>query len=118
MHNIVKSTYSWRYVAERTERVYNFAMNQPVMNTFNRIKCCYTFGPFAGLLAVFYQIMEMMMFFIIELWWPASDIDIRRNFNTQAYLKNPHKHGDHEVKFSATSSFDSMNNATSNKIQQ
>ena len=88
------------------------------MNTFNRIKCCYTFGPFAGLLAVFYQIMEMMMFFIIELWWPASDIDIRRNFNTQAYLKNPHKHGDHEVKFSATSSFDSMNNATSSKIQQ
>ena len=54
MHQIVKSTYSWRYVAERTERVYNFAMNQPVMSTFNKIKCCYTFGPFAGLIAVFY----------------------------------------------------------------
>ena len=27
MHNIVKETYSWRMVAQRTEFVYDFAMN-------------------------------------------------------------------------------------------
>ena len=38
LHQFVKNTYSWRYVADRTERVYDFAMQQPYPNCFNKIK--------------------------------------------------------------------------------
>ena len=38
LHQFVKNTYSWRYVAERTELVYDAMMEQPVLNTFNKLK--------------------------------------------------------------------------------
>lgn len=34
MHQIVKNLYSWRNVAERTELVYNFSMEQKGLNAF------------------------------------------------------------------------------------
>lgn len=39
-----RNLYSWRYVAERTELVYDFVMQQPVPNTLARIKTSYSWG--------------------------------------------------------------------------
>ena len=101
MHNIVKNTYSWRYVAERTERVYNYVMEQPTLNTFHRIKSNFSWGPIVGFYAVLYQIVEFLLIFLLEFFQPENDIDVARNFNTTHYLTNPHKFGDHEFKISS-----------------
>ena len=81
MHKIVKNTYSWRYVSVRTELVYNYAMEQPTTNTFNKIKSSFSWGPISGFYAVLYQILEFLLIWLIEWWWPGDEIDIARNFN-------------------------------------
>mmetsp|Transcript_971 Transcript_971/g.1735 ORF Transcript_971/g.1735 Transcript_971/m.1735 type:complete len:408 (+) Transcript_971:591-1814(+) len=98
MHQIVKNMYSWRQVAERTERVYNFIMEKPVMNSFNRLKSNFSWGPVVGLFAVIYQVLEFILFRLTEWFFPESEIDIPRNFNANQYVMNPHKFGDHEFR--------------------
>ena len=95
-HQYVRSTYSWRYVAERTERVYNFMMEQPTMNTLEKLKSNISWGPLVGLYGVLYQILEFLLMWAIQWYFPESEIDIARNFQTAQYIKNPHKFGDHE----------------------
>lgn len=98
MHQIVKNLYSWRQVAERTEVVYDFAMEKPVLNTFARIKSNFSWGSIVGLYAVLYQIVEFLLILFIEWWYPESEIDIIKTMNTQDYLGNPHMFGDHEFR--------------------
>ena len=66
MHQIVKNTYSWRQVAQRTERVYNFAMQQPALNSYQRIKSGLSWGPIVGVYGVLYQMMEYLVLFLLE----------------------------------------------------
>jgi len=72
MHQIVKSTYSWRYVAERTEMVYNFTMEQPVLNSFQRLKSNFSWGPVVGIFAVFYQMIEFLIILLLDWLHPVE----------------------------------------------
>ena len=98
MHQIVKDTYSWRYVAERTERVYDFVMEQPVLNSFNKLKLALSWGPVVGFYGLLYEVLGLLLFMIVELLIPVEEIDIARGFNTFSYLVNPHSFGDHEFR--------------------
>jgi phosphatidylinositol glycan class A protein len=84
-YNEVASIYSWRQVAERTERVYDYAMERPVPNMLSRIKSSIAWGPVVGVWAIFYTIMEALILWLTELVFPAQDIDIVRNFNSEKY---------------------------------
>lgn len=61
MHNIVKDTYSWRMVAQRTEFVYDFAMNQPDLDVYQRLKNSASWGQAVGLAAVLFTILEFLI---------------------------------------------------------
>jgi hypothetical protein len=65
MHNIVKDTYSWRMVAQRTEFVYDFAMDQPDIDAYQRLKHSYSWGASAGFYAVFITILEFLIMYLI-----------------------------------------------------
>ena len=81
-YNDVANLYSWRQVAERTEKVYDFAVQQPNPNMLVRLKSSLTNGQIAGPLAILYTIMEAIVLFIVELLFPVNEIDILPSFNT------------------------------------
>ena len=47
-----------------------------------RLKSSLTNGQIAGPLAILYTIMEAIVLFIVELLFPANEIDILPSFNT------------------------------------
>ena len=94
----MKDTYSWRYVAERTEIVYDYAYQQPVQNALQKIKSNFSWGPISGFFAVLYQMVEFIILMVIDWIFPIDEICIARNFNIQWYLINPHRFGDHEFR--------------------
>lgn len=98
LHQFVKDTYSWHNVAERTERVYNFVMDQPVRNSLQKLKSVFASGPLIGFCALFHLLLEYLLLFILNHIWPLSDIDVRRNFNQKYYNLNPHRFGDHDFR--------------------
>ena len=105
-YNDVANLYSWRQVAERTEKVYDFAIQQPSPNMLVRLKTSLTIGSICGLLSVVYTLMEALVLFIVELLFPASEIDILPSFSPQTvietengqkrqYCEDPLAYGDH-----------------------
>ena len=85
-YNDVANLYSWRQVAERTEKVYDFAVQQPNPNMLVRLKSSLTNGQIAGPLAILFTIMEAIVLFIVELLFPVKEIDILPSFNTGTTL--------------------------------
>ena len=71
-YNDVANLYSWRQVAQQTEKVYDFAIKQESPNMLERFKTALTLGDIAGLLAVIYTFVEALTLFLIEIIWPAS----------------------------------------------
>lgn len=69
-YNEVASIYSWRQVAERTERVYDYAMAKPVSNVMARVKNSFVWGPIVGVWAVFYTIIEGMVMLLTDILYP------------------------------------------------
>lgn len=96
-YNTVANIYSWRQVAERTEKVYDFVMDQPVPNTMARIKSSFSWGPVVGLFSLLFTIIEAITLCITEKLFPESNIDIARNFDTKTYKQCPKAYGDHQV---------------------
>ena len=85
----VASIYSWRQVAERTERVYDHVMKLPSPNMMTRLKTSIAWGPIVGIWALFYTIIEAFTLLIIEICFPESEIDIARSFQSQTYSTCP-----------------------------
>jgi phosphatidylinositol glycan class A protein len=77
----VASIYSWRQVAERTERVYDHVSAQPVPSTISRINSTLSWGCQAGIWAAFFTLIEILVLFITEMIWPVQDIDVGQSFN-------------------------------------
>lgn len=98
MHQIVKNTYSWRMVAQRTEFAYDFAMEQPDLDTYERVKSSFAWGPAIGLIAVFFTVFEFLIMAVAEYFRPADEICAVRAFQTENYVKRPQKYGDHEFR--------------------
>lgn len=96
-YNQVADIYSWRQVAERTEKVYDYVMEEPIPNIMARIKSSFSWGPVVGVFSLFFTIIEAIALCLTEKFLPESNIDIARNFDSQTYKKQPTSYGNHEV---------------------
>jgi hypothetical protein len=90
-----RSIYSWRQIAGRTEKVYDFAMEQPIPNSNQRMKTGLSVGLVLGVYTFIYLVIEAIMHFFTHLFLPEEDIDIMRNFNYSNYNLSPLSYGDH-----------------------
>ena len=82
-------------MAERTEKVYDFAMDEPSPNMMSRVKTSFAWGPVIGLWALFYTIIEGLVIMLTEFFCPLDNIDIVRTFDQTLYNKQPESYGDH-----------------------
>ena len=96
-HQELSNLYSWRQVAERTEKVYNYVMETPTPNVLDRLKTAYTWGSVVGLFAVLYTIFEAITLMITETLWPENEIDVVRTFKSTDYNEDITVFGDHEL---------------------
>ena len=87
--------YSWRQVAERTERVYDYAMAKQVPNVMSRVKTAFVWGPIVGLWALFFMMIEGFVMLLTDILWPVEDIDIQRSFDQMEYNMCPDAFGNH-----------------------
>lgn len=95
-YNELANIYSWHQVAERTERVYDFAMTRPSPNMLQRIKSSISWGPLVGLWALVYTIIEAIVLCLLEWLWPLHQIDICRSFDSATYNQAPLSYGAHD----------------------
>jgi phosphatidylinositol glycan class A protein len=95
-YDTVSDIYS-RQVAERTEKVYDYVMDQQVPNIMSRIKSSFSWGPIVGIFALLFTIIEAISLCITEKLFPESGIDIARNFDSNIYNKDRAMYGEHEV---------------------
>ena len=96
-HKELANIYSWRQVAERTEKVYDYVMDTPTPNVLDRLKTGYTWGPVVGLWAILYTVLEAITLMITEVLWPETEIDVARSFSSKEYNNNIKEFGDHEL---------------------
>jgi len=94
-HQELSEMYSWKQVAERTEKVYEFAMNTETADIFDRLKTAYSWGVIAGFYAMIFSIMEFVTLMVLDIFWPESEIDIVRPMEHQDYSTDPHSFGEH-----------------------
>ncbi|XP_032476156.1 phosphatidylinositol N-acetylglucosaminyltransferase subunit A isoform X2 [Phocoena sinus] len=77
IHNIVKTFYTWRNVAERTEKVYDQVAGEAVLSMDKRLdRLTSQCGPLTG--CIFALLAVFSFFFLIFLRWvtPDSTIDV------------------------------------------
>ena len=96
-HEILQSIYSWHSVAERTEAVYNFVIEQPIYNALGRLKLICSWGVSLIPVSFAYQMLEVIVLFLCEVLMPIKDIDCMRNFDSATYSENPGHFGNHLV---------------------
>jgi phosphatidylinositol glycan class A protein len=96
-NNELSQIYNWRTIAERTEKVYDYAVERPNANVSDRLKNAFAQGNISGLYCVFYVILEFIVLAFSEYLLPDWEIDTVNHFNQTSYNKNIKLHGDHEL---------------------
>uniref|UniRef100_A0A4W3I5N3 Phosphatidylinositol N-acetylglucosaminyltransferase subunit A n=3 Tax=Callorhinchus milii TaxID=7868 RepID=A0A4W3I5N3_CALMI len=77
IHNRVKSLYSWRNVAERTEKVYDRVTKEMVLPIDKRLKRLMTHcGPVAGCIFALIAVLDVLFLFFLRWLVPDDIIDI------------------------------------------
>jgi len=61
-----------------------------------RIKKYYSVGPYAGLVFMFFLIIDVIVFSICCIIWPAHTIEEALDFPYREYRENKEKFGDHK----------------------
>lgn len=75
-HDEIKEMYCWEDVARRTEIVYDniiHTVNEPLIV---RLSKYYKGGPWAGKLFVVCVIVDVIIYYFLEFFWPISSIDL------------------------------------------
>jgi phosphatidylinositol glycan class A protein len=81
----LKNIYSWEEVARKTVKVYDSTVNMPFPNMLSRIKHAFGLGAVVWILTYCYLHMEYVVLFLIDKLWPAEDIDILPDFDSERY---------------------------------
>jgi len=89
--------YNWRTIAEKTEKVYDYAIECPQSSVCDRLRSAFAIGQVSGFFAVIYLVLEFITLAVTEYFMPDWEIDTALNFNTTEYRKNMTEFGDHEV---------------------
>lgn len=96
-YNQLANIYSWRQVAERTEKVYDYVIDKPSPNMISRIKSTLSWGPIVGLWAIMFTMMESIVLCLLEIFVPVTDIDIARTFDSETYNLDQTAYGKHDL---------------------
>ena len=93
----LSTIYSWRQVAERTEKVYDYVMEKPCPSILTRLESSLAWGPVVGVWALLFCVLEMIVLVIIDIVWPAEQIDIVQSFDSKQYNLHPQDYGEHDA---------------------
>jgi phosphatidylinositol glycan class A protein len=93
-HEQVQEMYNWRYVADRTERIYDRLPNTKG-HLIDRFKKVGSFGPWAGILGVFIAALDFLFYLILCWWSPSKDVEVMPDFPVNEYKQNKKGFGDH-----------------------
>lgn len=74
-HGRVKNMYSWRNVAERTEKVYRMCIAQPDMDLVERWRRYYGCGLWAGKIFAFLVALDYLIVVFLEWLVPSAGIE-------------------------------------------
>lgn len=85
VHAEVSQMYSWRNVAERTERVYDAVSRTAVPNLIERLRRYYGCGLWAGKIFSLIVAIDFLLFMLLEWIWDRSNIDVARSFSYDKY---------------------------------
>jgi len=91
-HEEVKQMYSWRNVAERTEKVYNKISKNETSTVVERLKRYRSAGPFAGLIFCLIVLVDYIVYAIISWLDPSENIDIAPTFPYEEYVQTRAKY--------------------------
>ncbi|EPY27017.1 n-acetylglucosaminyl-phosphatidylinositolbiosyn th eticprotein [Strigomonas culicis] len=91
LHENCRRYYSWNWVAERTERVYDRIMEQRQLSMYERLLSYISVGPVFGLVCFLLCAIDWIMFKALEFFLPAKNIDIVPDFPMELYLRNKEK---------------------------
>lgn len=81
----LKEIYSWEEVARKTVKVYNSVVNMEYPTILSRIKHTFALGAVVWFLTYAYIHLEYIILYIIDLIWPADEIDILPDFDHIRY---------------------------------
>lgn len=87
-HKRVKSMYSWKKVAIKTEKVYETMLEKPFNSVGDRLKIIFSAGPFNGFFLAMIQIIYLIVYAIWEWLVPRNNIDIAVDFDLQKYVES------------------------------
>ncbi|XP_030643383.1 phosphatidylinositol N-acetylglucosaminyltransferase subunit A [Chanos chanos] len=77
IHQQVRTLYTWRNVAERTEKVYNRVCRRPTLSLSARLQRLQSHcGPVAGSLFSFFAVIDFLILLLLQWLWPSDLIDI------------------------------------------
>ena len=79
-HKRVQQMYSWTNVAMRTERVYDGICRGEQASLMDRLKRYYGCGIWAGKLFVICAVVDYLLWWVLEFWYPRSGIDVARDW--------------------------------------
>ncbi|BFZ17338.1 hypothetical protein BsWGS_20377 [Bradybaena similaris] len=85
MHKRIQALYSWRDVAQRTEKVYHMVMSAPVPDTHSRMLQFNQCGPVSGKLFMLTAVLNIIFLWIVECLWPAESLE--KATNLKVFLK-------------------------------
>lgn len=91
IHENVRRFYSWDWVAERTERVYDRVNDIPSIPLCERLLEYSCVGRVYGLICMMLCAMDWLILQFLERVLPASRIDIAPDFPVEAYAKHRDK---------------------------
>lgn len=88
LHESCRRFYSWDWVAERTERVYDRIMHTPTSSLYERLMNYASVGPLFGIVCWMLCITDWLVLALLKYWYPASLIDIAPDFPMELYAKH------------------------------
>ena len=77
--------YAWSQVAERTQGVYQRAMQTPHKDTGERLARLLSLGPLFGPIMCVIIAVEHIFFWILEMWQPRDEIDWAESWSKEAF---------------------------------
>jgi phosphatidylinositol glycan class A protein len=91
IHENVRRFYSWDWVAERTERVYDRVVEAPSIALCDRLLEYSCVGNVYGLICLMLCALDWLLLQFLNRILPASRVDIAPDFPVEAYAQNRDK---------------------------
>ena len=95
-HQRVQKLFSWKNVAERTEKVYDKVRSSEKLTMLSKLKTGRGLGEYAGWFSIWLELLNFVLAFILEFWFEIDQTEVVDDFPYYEYKENKSKFGDHE----------------------